>query len=87
MPTSLQRFQVTETPDVAAAIDTAAILWPDESRSRLLAKLIDAGGRALQNEVNGGTEARLRAIRSVVGTLDEIYQPGYLDELRNDWPD
>lgn len=87
MPTTLQRFQITETPSVANAIDAAAAVWPNESRSRLLLKLIEAGERALRNDLENAVEARRRAIRSVSGTLDDVYEPGYLQHLRQDWPD
>ena len=87
MPTALQRFQVTETPTVASALDTAATLWPDEPRSRLLLKVIEAGGRALEDERDVSDKARLAAIDSVAGTLDEFYPPRYLEELRSDWPE
>jgi hypothetical protein len=87
MPTTFQRFQITETPSVANAIDAAAAIWPTESRARLILRLIEAGGQALRNEAENPIEARRRAIRAVSGTLDDVYGPGYLSALRADWAD
>jgi len=39
MPTARPRHLITETGDVAAALDIAAALWPDLSRPQLLVKL------------------------------------------------
>ena len=72
---------------MAGAIDVAATIWPDESRSRLILKLIEAGERSLRSNSEDALEARRRAIRAVSGTLDDVYEPGYLETLRQDWPD
>jgi len=39
MPTARPRHLITETDDVAAALDIPAALWPDLSRPQLLVKL------------------------------------------------
>lgn len=84
MPTARRRFQVTETDAVARAIDAAAERWPDEPRARLLVRVIAAGGEALERDAE--VEARRAALRRVSGSLTGVYGPGYLDELRADWP-
>lgn len=84
MPTARRRYQVTETDAVARAIDAAAERWPGESRSRLLVRVIAAGGEALERDAE--VEARCAALRRVSGSLTGVYGPGYLDELRADWP-
>lgn len=84
MPTSRRRYQVTETDEVARALDEAALVWPGEPRSRLIVRAIVAGGGALAQ--SRGNPEQLGAIRRVRGTYGDAYGPGYLSDLRNDWP-
>ena len=39
VPTTRPRHQVTETDELAAALDEAAVRWPDLSRGRLITRL------------------------------------------------
>jgi hypothetical protein len=84
MPTARRRYQITETPDVARAIDQAARRWPGEPRSKLLVRTIMAGGDSLTN--NAESERRLAAIRRTQGQYTDAYGDNYLRELRDDWP-
>ena len=89
MPTSRPRHLITETDQVAAALDAAAEQWPAESgsRAKLLVHLVAEGHRALL----AASEARITARRAAVlrssGSATGCYQPGYLAELREDWAD
>ena len=82
MPTTRQRHLITETEPVADALDAAALRWPDESRARLLVRLVEVGHRTL---IEQGAE-RSAAIRETSGALHGVYPVGYLDDLRQDWP-
>lgn len=84
MPTARRRYQVTETDDVARALDTAAQRWPGEPRSRLIVRIILTGGETLAQDA--ATESRLTAIRRLQGTYTDAYGPDYLRALRTDWP-
>jgi hypothetical protein len=78
---------ITETDEVAAAIDLAAQRWPADrrSRSKLLLHLIDEGYNAIQGSQER-RKAQWRAILdSTSGTFD--YGPNYLEELRKEWPE
>lgn len=47
---------------------------------------VDAeGGHILLSREEGLAERRLRAIREVAGSMPGVYEPGYLDRLRDEW--
>ncbi|WP_145985226.1 hypothetical protein [Mycobacterium leprae] len=50
VPTTRPRYQVTETPQVAHALDQAAKRWPGEPRSKLLRRLIEVGAGILERD-------------------------------------
>lgn len=84
MPTVRRRFQITETDAVARALDAAEKRWPGEPRSRLMVRLILAGGEALADD--SVLDSRLATLRRISGSDSLSYGPGYLEELRSDWP-
>lgn len=86
MPTARPRYQITETPAVARAIDKAAKRWPDEPRSKLLLRLVDAGGAALEEVDDLATRKRQAAIKASSGAYADAFSADYLAELRRDWP-
>jgi hypothetical protein len=86
MPTSRPRHQITETPAVAHALDIAARQWPTESRSKLLLRLVHAGGAALQQGRDETTRHRQDAIDASSGKYADAFSDAYLAELRQDWP-
>ncbi len=87
MPTTRPRYQVTETPEVAAALDLAAREWPGEPRSRLLVRLVALGRTTLLDTRAKADRARLDAIEETRGKYSDAFPPGYLKELREDWPE
>ena len=87
MPTTRPRYQVTETPLVAHALDVAARVWPGEPRSRLLLRLIYAGGAALEQRQGEMVSRRVEAIDASSGKYAGAFGDGYLAELRRDWPE
>lgn len=85
MPTTRPRHMITETDDLAAALDAAAAAWPDVSRPQLLVKLAIAAAEPLAAEARRAR--RLAAIdRIEAGEFDGLYAPDYMEKLREDWP-
>jgi len=87
MPTVRPRYQITETDDVARALDAAERRWPGEPRSRLILRLITERGEQL-DELNDAEVARRRAaLEQIAGSFAGVFPAGYLEELRSEWPD
>lgn len=76
------RHQVTETDELAAALDQAERRWPGLSRGQLIARLALEADRQHHDDVN----RRLAAIDRYAGTCTGVYGPRYLETLREDWP-
>lgn len=86
MPTTRPRHFVTETDDLARALDAAAARWPGVSRAQLIVKLALEGHRAAEQAHEEQRRRRLAALRRHSGVLAGVYGPSYLDELRQEWP-
>ena len=74
---------ITETDNLAAALDVAAARWPDLSRPQLLVRLALAAAEPLNAEQ--WRERRLAALERLASG-EFAYPPGYLAELREHWP-
>lgn len=79
---------ITETDEVARALDDAARQWPHdrERPTKLLLDLVREGHRAITADAARTTATRRAAIESTGGALTGSYPAGYLDDLRGDWP-
>lgn len=87
MPTMRPRLTITETDPVADALDEAAKRWPEiGSRRELLLRLVEQGRRAIAEDEADAHDRRQEAVRRVSGSLTGVYEPGYLERLRDDWP-
>lgn len=82
-----RRYQITETADIGHALDMAARRWPDESRSKLLVRLLRAGSAALEREDSDAGRHRQETIRATSGKYEDVFGPTYLLDLREDWPE
>lgn len=87
MATTLPRIQVTQTPELAAGLELAAKEWPGASRSELVARLAEAGSEILAAKRAARRAERRRVLGETRGKYSLAYPPGYLEELRKDWPE
>lgn len=77
---------VTETDELAAALDAAAARYPGLGRAQLVTRLaLDGHGAALLAH-DERRRQRLDALRAHSGSLTGAYGSGYLDRLRQEWP-
>jgi hypothetical protein len=73
---------VTDTGALAEALDTAAQAWPDIPRgSAAIVKLASIAHEALLDQA----AARARAVDTLT-RFGDAYYPGYLDDVREGWP-
>jgi hypothetical protein len=87
MPTTRPRLTITETDEVAAALDAAAARWPEvRSRRELLLRLVERGREVIDRDRDEAGARRREAIRRTSGALTGAYEPGYMESLRDDWP-
>jgi hypothetical protein len=87
MPTTRPRHLVTETDDLARALDAAASRWPGLSRPQLLWRLALEGHHAAQQTHDERRRRRLTAVHKHSGLLTGAYGPDYLGQLREEWPE
>ena len=79
---------ITESDELAKAIDHAARLWPEiaNERAELLRRLIDRGIEVVDAEYNDLLEARRKVILEVAGSLSGVWPANWREEFRAEWP-
>lgn len=85
MPTDRPRHTVTETDEVAQTLDLAARRWPEDRgrRTRLLMRVLRDWTREHDDD-----RARHRAsLEQTSGSMTGLFPEGYLDALRDEWPE
>ena len=87
MPTTLARIQVTQTPPVAHALEVAAREWPGVPRAELIARLLSVGAESVEGARAERRAHRRKVLEETRGSLREAYPRGYLEDLREDWPE
>jgi len=79
---------ITETEEIARAIDAAARKWPEAAgnRSELLRRLVLEAGASVQSDADERVERRRAAIRSLAGSRPGVWRPDEAQRLREEWP-
>lgn len=83
VPTARTRHVLTETDDLAEAIDAAAPQYPGESRADVLRRLVRLGAETIAEQQH----RHRREVLDRAGRYPGLYPPGYLDRLRDEWPE
>ena len=83
MPTVRPRHLLTETDELAHAIDSAAALYPGETRADVLRHLVQLGAETIAEQQG----RHRRDVRDRAGNFPGLYPAGQLDDLREDWPE
>lgn len=75
---------LTESDDIARALNDAAIAWPElrSDRAALLRKLVEAGHATLN--ASGGARD---VVRGVAGAATGVYPRGARNDLLREWPE
>lgn len=88
MPTARPRLTITETDEVADALDEAAARWPEvRSRRELLLRLVETGREVLAGREATDAQLRRLAVDETRGALTGAYGDDYTADLRDDWPE
>lgn len=89
MPTTLPRYTVTETPEIARALDAAAAEWPElrGDRAALLRRLVEAGRQSVTHKLDEHMAARRQAIRNRAGAATGAYPAEAAETLKTEWPE
>ncbi len=87
MPTTRPRLMITETDELAEALDAAAVRWPEVgSRRELLLRLVAQGRNRDRAGAGGRGRAPARGDPAHERGLDRRVRAWYLERLRDDWP-
>lgn len=83
---------ITETDRIAAALDLAAITWPEESSERmaLLRRIIDEGILALESKQQSRIQERLAFIESIESNAkfyENLWPENWREEQLAGWPE
>ena len=86
MPTTLKRHQVTEVPELRAALAIARAAWPDEtSTTKLIYRLASLGADQLASNAAIERQARRAKVAALAGRHPSKLGTNYLEELRREW--
>ncbi|MCL2783581.1 MAG: hypothetical protein FWD80_06390 [Propionibacteriaceae bacterium] len=82
MSTTLLRHSITETPDIAQAVDAGQALWPDATRADVMRQLIVLGAETARHNL----AARAAAVEAWAGFMPGVYPPDAAVSLKDEWP-
>ena len=79
---------ITESDELAKALDTAARIWPEhrENRSELLRQIVRVGTERIENTESERVSRRKAAIEASAGRFRHLWPSDWRDEMRDEWP-
>ncbi|MDR1189516.1 MAG: hypothetical protein LBK95_19040 [Bifidobacteriaceae bacterium] len=87
MPTSLPRHAITETRQIAAAIDLGASNWPGaRGRADVARLLLLEGAESLRRRRYAERASREAALTRWAGAMPGVFPPGAVATLHEEWP-
>ena len=88
MPTARHRHMITETDELAIALDAAATLWPHAKgeRAELLRLIINQGAQVVEQDVQTMRNERLAAVTQLAETFGDIWPNEWAKERTQEWP-
>ena len=89
MPTVRQRHMVTETDELAHALDEAASIWPESKgeRATLLRLIIAEGVRTIESEAQSRKALKFQALDRYAGKFGGVWPEGWRQEVADEWPE
>lgn len=80
---------ITESNELASALDDAAKIWPDarENRAELLRRLVYVGSEALSTAKTKQRATKLAAINKCAGSMNGVWPRNWRNELKAEWPE
>ncbi|RKR76578.1 hypothetical protein [Frondihabitans australicus] len=89
MATTLHRYSVSETPELAHAIDIVLVTYDElqNNRSAALRRIIDEGSKAIEREREKRIAKRRAAILEHAGSLTDVYPADAAARLKDEWPE
>lgn len=78
---------ITESDQLAKALEIARERWPDlsEDKSKLIKKMLELSAEVLQAEQESAMNQRFAKVEEIAGSLD-VWPENWRKELRADWP-
>lgn len=89
MPTTRHRYSITETDELARALDAAARIWPQhrDDRGELLRLVLRWGVERVEQVAGARLTERRAAIRELAGSMTGLYPPDAAQRLKEEWPE
>ena len=88
MKTNPTVFVIEETSELAVVLDKSSLLWPEleGQRTQLLHKILEAGIREVERMPLKFASNRIAAVRSLAGSMADVWPENWREELSEDWP-
>jgi hypothetical protein len=80
---------ITETDELAEALDRAALRWPElrDDRAALLRRILSEGAHHLADLDAERRARRFAAIRETSGSMSGVWPADAVERMRAEWPE